>query len=150
VITDTGVVQAMEESLKSPSGALFPYRNLSSGETDFAGIWAALLLYWTAVRDTFPEAWGKPSDKSRLMHGAGIRAMGRFMDRIMAQYTPPRPGRQIRCGPTSPCLRPIVTGPRAMGRVGHALERSPDVPRHIGELSNHLIRTYLQARAEQQ
>ena len=41
-------------------------------------------MYWTAVRDTFPDAWGKPPTQSRLMHGTGIRAMGRLMDRLMA------------------------------------------------------------------
>jgi DGQHR domain-containing protein len=88
VITDTVIVDMLKESLTSPSGCLFPYRNLSSGETDFAGLWAALLLYWTAVKDTFPEAWGKPPTQSRLMHGAGIRAMGRLMDRVMAATDP--------------------------------------------------------------
>ena len=41
------------------------------------------MAYWTAVKKVFPDAWGKPPEKSRLMHGAGVRAMGRLMDRIM-------------------------------------------------------------------
>ena len=39
VITDTIIVQMLQESLTTPSGCLFPYRNLSSGETDFTGLW---------------------------------------------------------------------------------------------------------------
>jgi DGQHR domain-containing protein len=31
VITDTGVVEMIQESLTSPSGCLFPYRNMSTG-----------------------------------------------------------------------------------------------------------------------
>ena len=31
----------------------------------------------------FPEAWGLPSTESRLMHSAGIQAMGHLMDRII-------------------------------------------------------------------
>ena len=88
MITDTSIVQMLEESLTSPSGCLFPYRNPSSGETDFDGMWTVLTLYWIAVRDTFPDAWGKPPTQSRLMHGAGIRAMGRLMDRMMAAIDP--------------------------------------------------------------
>ena len=44
------------------------------------------------MRDTFPDAWGKPAEQSRLMHGAGIRAMGRLMDRIMSALDPRRRG----------------------------------------------------------
>src|SRR3546814_15910066 len=43
----------------------------------------ALVLYWTAVRNTFPDAWGKPPSQSRLMHSAGIRAMAALMDPVM-------------------------------------------------------------------
>jgi len=39
----------------------------------------------------FAEAWGKPPAQSRLMHGAGIRAMGRLMDRVMAGVNPRDP-----------------------------------------------------------
>ena len=150
VVTDTGIVQALEESLKSPSGALFPYRNLSSGETDFAGIWAALLLYWTAVRDTFPDAWGKPPDKSRLMHGAGIRAMGRFMDRIMGSVHPAQAGAADQVRSDLALLAPHChwTEGRWDG-LGMRWNEVQNVPRHIGELSSHLIRTYMQARAGQ-
>ena len=91
MVADTSVVNMLQESLTSPAGCLFPYRNITSGETDFEGLWAALLLYWTAVRDTFPDAWGKPPTRSRFMHGAGIRAMGRLMDRILAAVNPRHP-----------------------------------------------------------
>ena len=38
VITDTSIVNMIDESLKSASGCLFPYRNLATLETDFDGI----------------------------------------------------------------------------------------------------------------
>ncbi len=61
------------------------------------GICAVLVAYWKAVRDLFPDAWGKPPATSRLMHGAGIRAVGRLMDRVMAGINPraPRAAEQI-------------------------------------------------------
>jgi DGQHR domain-containing protein len=88
VIVDTSVVKMIEESLTSSSGCLFPFRNLATGQTDLDSIWKVLLVYWTAVRDTFPEAWGLPATESRLMHGAGIASMGRLMDKVMATVNP--------------------------------------------------------------
>jgi hypothetical protein len=44
-----------------------------------------LIDYWAAVRQTFPKAWGKPPSESRLMHSAGIAALGDLMDRIAAR-----------------------------------------------------------------
>ena len=38
VVTDTSLVEALKESLESPSGVLFPYRNIAAGTTDTEGI----------------------------------------------------------------------------------------------------------------
>jgi DGQHR domain-containing protein len=83
VVADTPVVRMLEESLTTPTGCLFPYRNVATGELDVEGAREVLFTYWSAVRDTFPAAWGRPPTQSRLMHSAGIRAMGRLMDRVM-------------------------------------------------------------------
>lgn len=88
VIADTSVVEMLRESLSNHSGCLFPYRNLATGETDFESIWQILTTYWGAVRDAFPEAWGRPPEESRLMHGVGLRAMGRLMDKAMGSVHP--------------------------------------------------------------
>lgn len=150
VVTDTSLIQALEESLKSPAGCLFPYRNLSSGETDFTGIWSALVLYWTAVRETFPEAWGKPPTQSRLMHGAGIRAMGRLMDRIMASIDARQPGAREQVQADLELLAPHCrwTEGRWDG-LGMRWNEVQNVPRHIHELSSFLMRTYMYERTVQ-
>jgi DGQHR domain-containing protein len=83
VVSDTPVVRMLEESLTTPTGCLFPYRNVATGELDVEGARNVLFMYWSAVRDTFPEAWGRPPTQTRLMHSAGLRAMGRLMDRVM-------------------------------------------------------------------
>ena len=148
MIADTSVVQMLQESLSSPSGCLFPYRNLSSGETDFSGLWAALLLYWTAVRDTFPDAWGKPPAQSRLMHGSGIRAMGRLMDRVMAAIDPNQEGAAIQVRDELTTLIPHCRW--TSGRwetLGLRWNEIQNVHRHTHELSNFLIRTYLLTRS---
>jgi len=81
VVTDSAIIEAIKSNLKPPLGALSIYRH--GTESDLGGMYRALTLYWSAVRDCFPEAWGKPPTASRLMHSAGIRAMGSVMDQIL-------------------------------------------------------------------
>jgi hypothetical protein len=82
VVADSALIEAMRQSLRSASGALGQFKRTGDG-ADADAMFEALVLYWGAVRDTFPEAWGKPPTQSRLMHSAGIRAMGALMDQIM-------------------------------------------------------------------
>ncbi|WP_020108652.1 DGQHR domain-containing protein DpdB [Nocardia sp. 348MFTsu5.1] len=148
VVTDTSLVEALKESLESPSGVLFPYRNIATGQTDTEGIRKLLVIYWTAVRDLFPDAWGKPPSKSRLMGGVGIRAMSRLMDRIMAQVDV-----------DADDAREAAT--RELRRIEHACHWThgtwdelglpwnelQNTPRHISALSNFLARAYVESRA---
>src|SRR5215470_11002563 len=150
VVTDTSLIDSLKESLTSPSGCLFPYRNLSSGETDFTGIWSALVLYWGAVKDTFPDAWGKPPEQSRLMHGAGIRAMGRLMDRIMASVDARQPGAADLVAADLALLAPHCRWTEGQwDGLGLRWNEIQNVSQHIRELSSFLMRAYLQARAGQ-
>jgi DGQHR domain-containing protein len=148
VVADTSIVRMVEESLGAPSGCLFPYRNVATGETDADGICAALVAYWTGVKRVFPDAWGKPAHQSRLMHGAGIRAMGRLMDRVMAGVNPRDPkaadavGRELRR--VSPVCR--WTAGEWDELNGLAWNDVENTPRHVRVLSNYLVRAYVQAR----
>jgi DGQHR domain-containing protein len=150
VVTDTSIVKVIEESLTSPSGCLFPYRNIATSETDFDGICSVLVTYWSAVKATFPNAWGKPLSQSRLMHGAGLRSMGRLMDRVMS-------GIDLRVA------KAVVHAKRELQMVAPicrwtegAWEDLNDTrwdeitshPRHVRVLSNFLIRTYLYQKNE--
>lgn len=82
VVADMPLVSTIQQSLSSPSGCLFSFHNLATGEVDVKGARRMLSAYWTAVRNTFPDAWGRPPNRSRLMHSAGIRIMSRFMDYV--------------------------------------------------------------------
>ena len=82
LVTDTALIEAIKLNLKPPLGALSQFRRVGD-RPDAEGMLRSLILYWSAVRDTFPQAWGKRADESRLMHSAGIRAMGALMDPIM-------------------------------------------------------------------
>jgi len=148
VVTDTVVVEMIQESLTSPAGCLFPYRDVTRNETDFDGILQALCTYWAAVRDTFPEAWGKPPTKSRLMHGAGIRAMGRLMDRVLGTVDPRQSDAselvKKHLGVVAPYCRWTEGRWEELNLGWNEVE---NVSRHVQELSNYLIRVYLNERA---
>lgn len=148
VVADTSIVRMVEESLSTPSGCLFPYRNVATGETDSDAICAALVTYWSGVKRVFPDAWGKPAHQSRLMHGAGIRAMGRLMDRVMAGVNPRHPKaadavtRELRR--IAPACRWTTGAWEELN--GLAWNDVENTPRHVRVLSNYLVRAYVQAR----
>jgi DGQHR domain-containing protein len=84
-IKDNSILRMLEHSLSD--GALYTVRNgveLVRGHSD--AMLRILKPFWSAVREVFPNAWGLPPRKSRLMHGAGIVAMGFLLDAIVDRY----------------------------------------------------------------
>lgn len=77
VVADSALAKAIRLNLR-PGGALGAY----AGESGLEAAYQALVVYWKAVQNAFPEAWGRPSTESRLMHAAGIQVMGALMDPI--------------------------------------------------------------------
>ena len=148
VVSDTVLVSSIEESLNQTSGCLFPYRNIAQGTTDTDSVRAALITYWTAVSEVFPDAWGLPPTQSRLMHGAGIRSMGRLMDRVMTTIDTTQPDA------TSATRNELMTvAPHCRWTSGTweesglAWDDIQNVPKHISFLSNFLVRTYVNERS---
>jgi DGQHR domain-containing protein len=84
VIKDNSMMKMIENSLSD--GALYRFRDASTGEGDAAAMLALLMDYWRAVSSTFDEAWAQPPRRSRLMHGVGIASMGFVMDAIVDRY----------------------------------------------------------------
>lgn len=147
VVTDNSLVEAIRESVESPSGVLFPYRNIASGTTDTEGIRRVLLAYWSAVRDTFPEAWGASATASRLMHGVGIRAMGRLMDRVMTHVRDDDPRARDRAKEELALIAPKCHWTDGTwDDLGIPWNHLQNTPRHISALSNYLVRVYLAER----
>lgn len=87
VVTDTAVINMIRNSLNNPLGALARYKARSQQGANLEGMYQVLTTFWTAVRNTFPDAWGRDPRQSRLMHSAGIEAMGVLMDRIYAKLS---------------------------------------------------------------
>jgi len=97
VVTDSSIIGMIKSSLSSPLGALGQYKGIGTTPSDTDGMYQTLLVFWNAVKDTFPNAWGKPPTHSRLMHSAGIQAMGTLMDKIITRSsTTSSPEKHIR------------------------------------------------------
>ncbi len=90
VITDSAVINMIRSSINNPLGALATFRVTSQGrdDADLESMYRILVTFWTAVRSVFQTAWGMDPRQSRLMHSAGILAMGVLMDRIFARISP--------------------------------------------------------------
>ena len=147
VVTDTIVIQMLHDSFQS-AGALNPYRNIATGTTDFAGVRAGLFVYWNAVKDTFPEAWGLKPEKSRLMHGVGIKAMGKLMDRVMAVVDATASDAPIFVRGELEKIKPYCHWTNGTWEELGAIRWNDlqNFSSHIRLLSNYLIRTYLSSR----
>ena len=147
-VSDTTLVQVIQDSLTSPTGCLFPYRNLATGETDLRGIERVLLIYWNAVKDTFPTAWGLPPRQSRLMHSAGLRAMGRLMDRMMASIDTNDAKAQRRLRRELARIRPSCRWTDGVWEECGGLHWNEiqNVPSHVRMLSTFLLQAHLSGR----
>lgn len=84
LIKDNSILKMLENSLND--GALYRYRDPRTGEGDVDRMLQILKEFWAAVAYVFPEAWGVPPRKSRLMHGAGIVSLGFLMDAISDRF----------------------------------------------------------------
>lgn len=147
-ISDTTLVRILQESLASPAGCLFAYRNLATGELDSDGARRVLLLYWNAVKQTFPDAWGLAPTRSRLMHSVGLRAMGRLMNRVMAGIDVGRPvaGNAVRKDLER--IRPLCrwTSGSWEGLDGMRWNELQNVPAHVKMLSELILRHWLESQ----
>lgn len=83
VIRDNSMLRMLDASLSD--GALRSYEG-RGGNRGQATMVSMLKRFWAAVAETWPDAWGESPRRSRLMHGAGIIAVGNLMDHIVAKY----------------------------------------------------------------
>jgi DGQHR domain-containing protein len=137
VVADNSVLKMIENSLSD--GILYLFDDIEEQL-------AVLKQFWSAVEAVFPEAWGQLPRKSRLMHGAGIVAMGFLMDTIAARH---RRSMALNAKVFADDIEPL----RAVCRWtegywefsdGNRLKWNElqNVPRHIQLLSNYLLIQY--------
>ena len=143
LVTDTALIESIRHNLRPPMGALSQYRRSAAGDlvgSDPDAMYRTIVLYWSAVRDTFPDAWGKPPSESRLMHSAGIRAMAVLMDQIMLRAdSSPSPEADIRSSLAR--IAPHCSWTEGVWEdLGWRWNEVQSTSHHISRLSDHLIR----------
>jgi DGQHR domain-containing protein len=149
VVTDSALIKAIRNSISSALGSLAPFKATGDSPADVDAMYRILIAYWSAVRNVFAEAWGRPPTESRLMHSAGIEAMGVLMDRIMSR-TPP--GVDLQSHATEALTR-IAPFCRWTSGRWHDMQRDWNEIQNIGRdiklLSSHLVRLdYMHAFAK--
>lgn len=144
VITDSAVINMIRQSMNNPLGALATYRLSTQGRegADLENMYRLLLTFWSAVRLVFSSAWGRDSRQSRLMHSAGILAMGVLMDRIYARISPQDDVKAVENE-----LRKVEAACRwtegTWESLGLAWNEIENTPKDIRRLQSALVQAYI-------
>lgn len=145
VIKDNSILRMIENSLTD--GALYLARfNASTEQGLVESMLAILKAFWSACRDTFPDAWGISPRKSRLMHGAGIITMGLVMDAVADRIDPSSDRIQVFFGEHLTRLKPHCHWMSGTWEFASGMTRSwsdiQNTPRDIQLLADHLLTQY--------
>jgi DGQHR domain-containing protein len=142
VVTDTALVSVIKNSLSSPLGALASFKPVGrEGGGDVAGMYRVLITYWTAVKAAFPDSWGKDPKHSRLMHSAGLLAMGLLMDAIYARVGPDADVATVQreIEKVTPACRWAKGTWETLGLAWNEIQNTPP---HVKKLQDALVRAY--------
>jgi len=149
VVTDSALIEAIRASMNNPLGALAQFRAFGDEPADIQSMYDVLVTYWSCVAEVFPEAWGRPPTKSRLMHGAGIKAMGILMDHMMPRvYGQKDPAREITASlgrMSDSCAWTAGVWPD----IGYRWNQIQNTSRHVKELASQLVRLDYEATRQQ-
>jgi DGQHR domain-containing protein len=145
-IKDNSILKMLSVSIED--GALYDWFDGDRGTGDMDSMLTLLKRYWSAVASAFAAAWETPPRRSRLVHGAGIVALGTLMDEMT--YRLPRAIPTARdfedglaliaddCAWTEGTWHFSDTDQRKWNEV-------QNTPRDIKTLSDHLLRVYRRA-----
>jgi DGQHR domain-containing protein len=84
LIKDNSLLKFLENSLSD--GVLYRFRGREQDQPDVGGMLVVLKAFWAAVAEVFEPAWAQQPRRSRLLHGAGVVAMGFLMDAIADRH----------------------------------------------------------------
>ena len=145
VVIDTAIVKMIRNSINSPLGALAPYKAAGDQKADLQTMFETLCNYWSAVKAVFPHAWGLPPTKSRLMHSAGIEAMGILMDKVLARHTGKRGEKQSIKADLIKLAPHCAWTEGSWDVLNIEWNEIQNNPKHIRALSDVLVRLYASA-----
>ena len=149
VIADNSLLQVIKNSLNSPHGCLYQHRNVATGEIDVEAVRKTVNLFWSEVKNAFPEAWGISPQKSRLMAGVGIKSMGVLMDRMMGNLHPDDSSARKQVYTYLQRLKPSCAWTSGSWIIldGVAWNTLQNTSQDIRRLSNALMRAYIQVES---
>ncbi|TWW09959.1 hypothetical protein E3A20_09140 [Planctomyces bekefii] len=134
LIADNSMLQMLANSLTD--GILYRY-------DDIEDQLAILKAFWTAVATVFASDWGLPPKRSRLLHGAGVVALGFVMDTVAERVGK---SRQPVSSHFQQALRELAPHCRWSngtwdfgGDNQLKWNEVQNVPRHIQMLASHLL-----------
>lgn len=144
-IKDNSILRMLEHSLSD--GALYTVRGGRELAREHADRMLDILNpFWSAVRTVFPDAWGLPPRKSRLMHGAGIVAMGFLMDAIVDRYRRQGPPSEAQFEENLIHLKPACRWTAGEWAFANGAQRRwneiQNTPKDIELLVDHLLTLY--------
>lgn len=142
IITDTAIIKMIRNSINSPLGALSPYKSVGDQPADVQSMFRTLCVYWSAVKAVFPDAWGLPPSQSRLMHSAGIEAMGILMDKVLARHAGKRDETHAIKSDLAKFARHCAWTRGSWDILGLEWNEIQNTSRHIRALSDALVRLY--------
>jgi hypothetical protein len=132
----------VRNSINNPLGALAPYKSSGREGADVETMYRLLTNFWSAAKAVFPQAWGKDPKQSRLMHSAGIIAMGVLMDRIYARLS----GNEDDLKAVQQELSRVVSSCKwtsgTWESLGLGWNEIQNTPRDIKKLQDALVRAY--------
>jgi DGQHR domain-containing protein len=142
VVTDTAVIKMIRNSINSPLGALAPYKASGDRPADLQAMYQTLCTFWRAAKKAFPNAWGLPPTKSRLMHSAGIEAMGLLMDKVYARHAGAKDEAQAVEADLQRMAPSCAWTDGSWEHNGLDWNEVQNTPKHIRSLADALVRIY--------
>jgi hypothetical protein len=144
LIKDNSLIKMLENSLSD--GVLYRFRDRQSGADDVESMLAVVKDFWTAVAEVFAGGWKMPPRRSRLLHGAGVIALGFVMDAIADRHrTAGVPTRTQFSADLEP-LREVCRWTDGYWEFGPGVQRKwnevQNTPKDIQLLANYLLVQY--------
>jgi DGQHR domain-containing protein len=145
VVSDGPMMRMLQNSLQRSHTALSPF--ISHGvDADIDRMVEVLCCFWDAARAAFPKAWGLAPSQSRLMHAAGIVAMGALMDHVMPNVDVRAPRDRDRVERRLRQMAPSCAWTeRSWPKLGLEWNAVQSVASHVRDLSHLLISLYERA-----
>ena len=144
LIKDNSLIKMIENSLTD--GVLYRLRGRDGESEDVEGMLRVLKAFWSAVATAFPEAWGKKPKESRLLHGAGVVALGFVMDAIADRSREAGIPSEAMFRDDLEALKPICRWTEGHWEFGPGVLRKwnevQNTPKDIQVLANYLLVQY--------